>query len=332
MGDAAFRDPIQVQYASTAYFSGDSVIIPTPDFLSRILEQSLDDPQVYLDELSQLSNDNIFSTATNAIFAAPDESPSSQESTPPTTVSSTKSIPGIVGAAVGFTLLVAGLVFYSRSKVGDDNYRDNKLNKKLRGGDGTVAGETYAGETLDGTASISPSIGRFGDEENTRVNGCTAEEDSVDTSSTPALWGRLQSERSDNDAVQEEHIQSFPRKHPKSSGHSSQNGRLDSKTSEPSVSRKAMEDFDASFIGRSKSETSSMSEPSYDYPLESVPQNEAEERPFEPVDSVSTRLRNDNKSDVKRTYSGDGTAARRPRTVAEIEMLLAMDTERRWQK
>ena len=30
-------DPVQVQYESTAYFSDDSVIIPTPEFLNTVL-------------------------------------------------------------------------------------------------------------------------------------------------------------------------------------------------------------------------------------------------------------------------------------------------------
>lgn len=55
---------------------------------------------------------------------------------------------GIAASAVAFTLLVAGAVLY-KSKSGDREGQTDKLNKAP--GDMTVAGETFAGETYDGT-------------------------------------------------------------------------------------------------------------------------------------------------------------------------------------
>mmetsp|Transcript_12774 Transcript_12774/g.36072 ORF Transcript_12774/g.36072 Transcript_12774/m.36072 type:complete len:680 (-) Transcript_12774:284-2323(-) len=74
---------------------------------------------------------------------------------------------GIAASAVAFTLLVAGVVLY-KSKSGDRESDSDKLRKSP--GDMTVAGETFAGETYDGTASVSATsvdyARRYNDEEN----------------------------------------------------------------------------------------------------------------------------------------------------------------------
>jgi hypothetical protein len=274
----------------------------------------LDDPQEYLDILSELSSDNVFSTATDAVFADPDEPPeaeestsstedstsstvdstsSTEESTSSTTTSSTKNISGIVGAAVGFTLLAAGVVLYRRHKFGDtEDKHDRTLNKKACGGDATVAsGETHTGETLDGSASTRPSTGYFRHEENVSLKSHTEEDDNSDMRKTPAFRKRLQRESSDEVPYHDRHLLSSSR----------QNRKL--------------------------SDPPSVSDPFAHESAETLLQNEAKERPSESIDSRFERLRYENTVSMKEAYMMNCNNVRRPRTVAEIEMVLAMDTD-----
>jgi hypothetical protein len=325
-----YRDPIQVQYASTAYFSEDSQIIPKADFLNKILEQTLDDPQEYIDILSDLNSDNVFSTATDAIFANPDEPPSTDgsdgegdekddnsavdsetdgsdepdaeepdaeesdgeepdgegESSSTNTMSSTRSIAGIVGAAVGCTLLAATVVLFRRSKTTDliNNQDHRALNKKAGAGDSTVS----SGETLGYSPSIGESQGRFRDAENISLNSHTDVDERSDTlGQTAAVWQHLHRETSDEMSYQDRQQQS-----------SSRLLRKSNCTKQTSSKESGFKEISTS-----------------NFLLDTVrfrcdpPATEANEIQSSSADSTSEKV------------------PKRPRTVAEIEMVLAMDTD-----
>jgi len=132
--------PVHVQYNSTAYFSADSINIPTSKTLSIVLEKSLDDPQLYINELKdQLSEVNPFSTTTNAIITDPEDTPVTRSSTS----QATRSIIGIASAAATFTLTLFVAILLCRRRNPTD---DNSFNKKIEG-DATVSGETFVSET-----------------------------------------------------------------------------------------------------------------------------------------------------------------------------------------
>jgi hypothetical protein len=136
-------DPVQVQWESTAFFTSDSVVIPTPDFLNGVLDESLEDPEEYIDSLDQLSSENPFSTTTDAMFATPKDPPSS--SSPSTTRNNASGMPGIIGAVAGLTLLLAGFVLYRNRRKLDEH--DSDANRNRCKGDKTVGGDTFMGDT-----------------------------------------------------------------------------------------------------------------------------------------------------------------------------------------
>lgn len=340
------RDPIQVQYSSTAYFSEDSEIVPKPDFLNSVLEQSLDDPQEYIDLLSELNSDSVFSTATDAVFAEPDESPSTEEddgeeddgeedekdvdeedeseandgeegdneekSTSSTTTSSTKNVAGFVGAAVGCTLLAAVVVLYRGAKPDDSIEKDCTLNKKGRAGDATVSsGETHIVETLDGSTQICPSEGLFRDEEDVNLKSHAHEDDSTDTArQTAALWEQLQSDSCDEGSYQDLHLRSSSPHHRRSNS-TNQAGGEKSRCKKISTPKESLENFDAyvGYTARSHSDLPSILGPSQAESHQTLLPNEAKGRQSQSTDSIN------------------GSGSRRPRTVAEIEKILAMDAD-----
>jgi hypothetical protein len=99
---------------------------------------------------------------------------------------------GIAAAAVAFTLLVAGIVIYKRRQDRKDPETD-KLNKPS--GDATIAGETFTGETYDGTVSISAAsmefIRRYRDEDETSktVSNLGTIHESEDGDQMQQSWG-----------------------------------------------------------------------------------------------------------------------------------------------
>lgn len=117
-------------------------------------------------------------------FKEPDtrvvSSPSSSDSLDP-------AVAGITAAAAGLALLLAGAVLYRRQQDGEgeeDYYNQKSLDNKAPYGDVTVAGETYSGETCDGTISVSPSAGLSGsvsrDEEQGMISEESGESDNED--------------------------------------------------------------------------------------------------------------------------------------------------------
>ncbi|KAL3921418.1 MAG: hypothetical protein SGILL_002757, partial [Bacillariaceae sp.] len=152
--------PVQVQWQSTAYFTDDSIIIPTADQILSVLQQSLDEPEDYLEVLSDLNPDNPFSTTMEAYFGTPRDPrsvDSSSESLNRSSRDTAAGMSGIIGAAAGLTVVLVGFAVYQNSKGRNGDGADNdfedtqKLNSSV--GDATVAGDTYTIDTHDGSSS-----------------------------------------------------------------------------------------------------------------------------------------------------------------------------------
>ena len=179
-----FGEPVLVEYNSIAYFTEDS-ILPKPQVLEEVLAEALSPPTAYLNKLStDLSPGNAFLNVNSVEFKEPDtrvvSSPSSSDSLDP-------AVAGITAAAAGLALLLAGAVLYRRQQDGEgeeDYYNQKSLDNKAPYGDVTVAGETYSGETCDGTISVSPSAGLSGsvsrDEEQGMISEESGESDNED--------------------------------------------------------------------------------------------------------------------------------------------------------
>jgi len=145
------EEVIVVDYESIGRFNPFSTVIPTRAQLNSALIDAFTgvDLLVYEDMLrDQLGSGNVFSNARVTFLF--DDSPVRIADKSKLGITAT----GIAAAAVAFTLLAAGAVIYTRRQKDDDDSM-HKLNKN--GGDATVAGETYAGETCDGSASVSAS-------------------------------------------------------------------------------------------------------------------------------------------------------------------------------
>ncbi|KAG7358563.1 hypothetical protein IV203_015152 [Nitzschia inconspicua] len=176
--------PIEVDYLSTARFNPFSTIMPSAAQLNTALIEAFTGVNIlkyeaFLNE--ELPNGNVFIGST-VIFLqeAGNESPN--------TTRSGIGITGITAAAVAFTLLAAGFVLYKRRQ---DAVEPDKLNKA----DGTIAGETFTGETYDGTASVSAAsmdyLRRYNEEDGTLKTvsnlGTIYESDNIDNVS-PEHW------------------------------------------------------------------------------------------------------------------------------------------------
>lgn len=181
--------PILVDYMSIARFDPDfSTIVPTPEQLNSALVDAFSGVNMleYESLLSdELPSDNVFSGAT--VVFLQDDGASTQVAD-----ESRRGVKGtaIAAGAVGFTLLLAGIVIYKRRSDMEDIESD-KLDKVA--GDMTVAGETFA-ETYDGTGSVSAGsmeyTRRYHDEDSgsRRDNLETIPENRDAMSVTPA-WG-----------------------------------------------------------------------------------------------------------------------------------------------
>lgn len=135
-------DPVHVQYNSTAYFSADSINIPTSETLAIVLSESLNDPQSYINELkAQLSDKNPFSTTTKVTFTDPQDTPVTRSAF----TSQIRSIAGIASVAASSILtMFAAFFFCCRRNCSDDSSYNEVLNKKMNG-DATIS--TFGSET-----------------------------------------------------------------------------------------------------------------------------------------------------------------------------------------
>ena len=168
-----FDEPVLIFYDSVAYFADDvpSESLPSAQTLQTLLELSLEDPSDYLDLLAQLGVENAFSSTTDVAFADGSDSTSPSNSTDDTTTidrapseeptmdsseasgSNGASLFAIAASAIGASLLVAGVLAYRRRR---SPYADDaSFRKSGKSGNcgGTVAGETFTGESCDGLAA-----------------------------------------------------------------------------------------------------------------------------------------------------------------------------------
>lgn len=155
--------PVVTDYKSYARFSDTSTITPTSEQMASAVAEAFTGLNMmkYEDRLGDLlPSNNIFSGSEVQFYQEGGEAvfDSTRQGIGAT---------GIAASAVAFTLLVAGFVIYKR-KSDSDRFDDiDKLH--CSPGDVTVAGETIACETYDGTASVSAAsldyVRRYDEEE-----------------------------------------------------------------------------------------------------------------------------------------------------------------------
>lgn len=181
-GDA----PYVIDYSATARFDAFSSVTPSAEQLDEALEIAFtgDNLAEYNSRLESISSDNVFAGAL-AFFGEPVLRVSKKPS---------NNAASIAAAAVAATLLAAGIVLYKRRQQSEYDV-DKGMHKGS--GDATVAGETFAGETYEGSASASIASldhrSRSRDEDgDTETRGPrllrTIEEDEDDDSVRPT-WG-----------------------------------------------------------------------------------------------------------------------------------------------
>jgi len=150
-------EPVHIQYNSTAFFTEDSINVPTSENIFSVLEKSLENPESYIGKLkSQLSDVNPFSSTENTIFTKPEDASVIRSST-----TRARSMFGIAGAGAVVILAlgtVAGIVFCREAKHVDSNAYGETVTKQNHG-DVTVAGETYVSESINSTYDSNCSIG-----------------------------------------------------------------------------------------------------------------------------------------------------------------------------
>jgi len=187
--------PVVVDYKSFARFSDMSTITPTPEQLDSAVAEAFTGLNMikYEDRLGDLlPSNNIFAGSQIQYY---------QGDAVPDKVRAGIGATGIAASAVAFTLLVAGFVIYKR-KSDDREDGTDKMNKGP--GDMTVAGETFTGETYDGTASVSAASmdysRRYNDEEDgTKANNLGSIFEKDDTHSVKSMWSGKADEADENE-------------------------------------------------------------------------------------------------------------------------------------
>ena len=144
-----------VEFNSTARFAEGTEMFPSVAQLDEALATAFtgDNLQEYLLRLRALPDSNIFSGSPVVEFVDPPLMVSIENISERTRTGS--AIPAITGAAVGLIMVAAGALLYKKRY--EENEMDGKGFDDKERGDMTVAGETYAGETYDGTVSVDAS-------------------------------------------------------------------------------------------------------------------------------------------------------------------------------
>jgi hypothetical protein len=183
-----------VEFNSTARFAEGTEIFPSTLQLDEALRiaftgENLDE---YIFRLRSLPDGNAFANSPEVEFVDPPLVVSAREAGSSST--------GIIIGAVGFTVLAAAAVMYKRLHH-DEAKEEKDIYKKSKGG-GTVAGDTYAGDTFDCTASIDAASlldypNRNRDEEDGRARAQLGViREGYDASSVAPAWD----EESDDEA------------------------------------------------------------------------------------------------------------------------------------
>jgi hypothetical protein len=288
--------PISVDYLSIARFNPFSTIIPTEAQLNAAL----------IDAFSGL-NTLEYEVLLTVVFLqeASDAMPDTKRSGVGAT--------GIAAAAVAVSLLIAGIVIYKRRNGGEEVEMD-KLNK---GGDVTVAGETFTGETYDGSASVSAASmeysRRYQDEEDGTKNfnnlGTIQEDEDAD-SVTPGWQKQVDKDNKEvmgsstafRSGVPIGSFEEIALQGPTHGG-PKQNRMMSPSSSHEDASLISESDMSLSVDAGKRNKFEIKSLPSYDSSEDKVP-------------SIANAL------------SIRDNSSRRPRTVAEIEALLSADLDR----
>ncbi len=176
------ESPYVVDYSSTARFDPFSSVTPSTEQLDEALVIAFTGENLaeYTRRLETVSTDNVFHAA-QAFFDEPvvrvSEKPKNNAAS-------------IAAAAVAATLIAAGIVLYKRrTKMEHDMEKDIDKGR----GDATVAGETFTGETYEGSASASVASLDF---------RSRSRDDDTDTDRGPSLLGTIE-EDEDDDSVQQ---------------------------------------------------------------------------------------------------------------------------------
>lgn len=150
--------PYVIDYSSTARFNPFSTVFPGKEQLDEALVIAFTGANLeeYTRRLEGLSADNVFRGAEvyfgNQVVQMPRETGGNGAA--------------IAAGAIAATLLAAGVIIYKRRSFSEE-MEGKDLNKGH--GDATVAGETFTGETHDGSASVGAgsfdNISRYRDDE-----------------------------------------------------------------------------------------------------------------------------------------------------------------------
>lgn len=193
--------PVVVDYDSVARFDQLSTITPTSAQLGSAVAEAFTGTRMLQYEnwlKEKLPSNNIFVGSEIQYYQGDEGVPDTSRRGIGAT--------GIAASAVAFTLLVAGIVLYKSKSDGRENETD-KLNKSP--GDMTVAGETFAGETYDGTASVSAHTldyaRRYNDEEEgTKGENLGSIPENHDARSVKPTWSDDADEDMDEDEDEDE--------------------------------------------------------------------------------------------------------------------------------
>ena len=152
-----FGQPIWIEYGSSAVFDASSTVVPTVEMLDATLETAFQGENLngYIGMLQSLPPGNVFSTT---IFVNQTEAGQTRIVT--SSSSSQKRETAIIGGgtaagAAAVLILAAGLLYYRRQQ-DDDNDNDAKPKDKKINSSITVAGETYAGWSIDQESEAQP--------------------------------------------------------------------------------------------------------------------------------------------------------------------------------
>ena len=283
--------PILVEYSATARFADDDrfPVIPSAGQMDSLLLLAFQGENLieYTQRLRDgLPDDNVFQDS--LVFLTDDSAV--------TRVAKKSNGVGYASAAVALTLMVAGVVIYKRRQE-DEEVEGMDPNKKAPC-DITLAGETYAGETYDGTASVNASsvdyVSRQRDEEEGfRTNKLSAVKENTDGVSVSPVWG----------------------------GNPMQDGDEEDEEVDNAGNTAHKEHF----------AEIALQEPSYQNVLsQSDEEGDAASQANESVDSktvnqIESLLSQDENDGQFSEDEQSSSSTRRPRTVAEIEAMLAAD-------
>jgi hypothetical protein len=302
----AFGTPINVEFYSTAIFSETS-LLPTKEALDGLLRAAFEEQNEldYIDYLGSLEAGNIFLTTTDVTYTAPREIMVSTRSES----SSDAKTAGIAAGAVGFALLVAGLAIYKRRNGNEEYYDAQEFSKSKRDSANenmTIAGDTYTGETCDGSLSRDEEQGMVSVDLNGHV-------DAYDDSSISPAWdgdyfagnARVQQEESDE---------------------SEDGSEDDSDDGDNSLNGNEYDEHGSEILNEETMPESASSEEGLEPTGNDDQESEAQDGPDEEeheIESMAEDLSFDGESEA----ISFGSCARRPLSIAEVESLLSAELE-----